>query len=74
MVLAFLLVVYVDGRPLDIGGIAAFRSIVSCGEYAKWIEQTGNERWTSTRVWHLKKIDAWCEPKFFDPKETKFWD
>jgi hypothetical protein len=73
MVLAFLLVVYIDGSLHETGGIPAFRSILSCGEYARWIEQTGNETWTSKRVYQQNKIEAYCVPKFF-PKETKFWD
>lgn len=73
MVLAFLLVVYIDGQAYEIGGIAAFRDIHRCNFFAKEIERGGNEKWTSKRVYHIDKIDAWCEPKFL-PKETKFWD
>ena len=73
MVLAFILVVYIDGSPHDIGGVAAFRDIYRCSQFAKAIEQSANERWTSKRVYHIDKIDAWCEPKFVE-KETKFWD
>jgi len=73
MVLAFILVVYIDGLPHETGGVPAFRSILSCGEYARWIEETGNETWTSKRVYHQNKIQAWCVPKFV-PKKTQFWD
>ena len=73
MVLAFILIVYLDGSALELGGVAAFRDIYRCSQFAKAIEQSGNERWTSSRVYQQDKIDAWCEPRFVE-KETKFWD
>jgi hypothetical protein len=73
MVFAFLLVVFIDGQQVQIGGVAAFRDIHRCSFFAKEIERTGNETWTTKRVYVQNKIQAYCQPKFF-PKETKFWD
>tara|TARA_R100001443_G_scaffold108933_1_gene119895 strand:+ start:1468 stop:1701 length:234 start_codon:yes stop_codon:yes gene_type:complete len=73
VVLAFILVVFIDGSPHEIGGTAAFRDIHRCTFFAKEIERSGNERWTSSRVYHQRKTDSWCEPRFV-PKETQFWD
>jgi hypothetical protein len=73
MVLAFILVVYIDGLAHDTGGTPAFRSVISCGEYARWIETTG-QTWASERVYKYNtKIEAYCVPKFL-PKKTQFWD
>ena len=76
MVLAFILVVFVNGASLEIGQgkyIAAFRDIHRCAFFAKEIERTANETWTTSRVYHQNKVDAWCEPRFI-AKETNFWD
>tara|TARA_R100000426_G_scaffold85614_1_gene65770 strand:+ start:952 stop:1173 length:222 start_codon:yes stop_codon:yes gene_type:complete len=73
VVLAFILVVFIDGQETQLGGVAAFRDIQRCAYFAKAIEKTGNETWTTKRVYIQNKIQAHCEPKFL-PKETKFWD
>jgi hypothetical protein len=73
MVLGFLLVVYIDNKELDIGGVAAFRDIHRCAYFAREVERTGHIYTQGNKYYRRSKIQAHCEPKFF-PKETKFWD
>ena len=73
MVLAFILVVLIDGATHETAGMAAFRDITRCKFFAKEIETTG-QTWASERVYKYNtKIEAYCVPKFL-PKDTKFWD
>ena len=73
MVLAFILVVLIDGLAHNTGGTAAFRDITRCRFFAKVIEITG-QTWASERLYKYNtKIEAYCVPKFL-PKDTKFWD
>lgn len=73
MVLAFLLVVLVDGSPHDANGNIFFNSIVTCGEYANWIERTAPTTWQTQRLQKQTKIQAWCVPKLVNPKETQIF-
>tara|TARA_Y100001938_G_scaffold114334_1_gene157098 strand:- start:615 stop:833 length:219 start_codon:yes stop_codon:yes gene_type:complete len=72
LVFAFLLVVFIDGQQIDMGGVAAFRDIHRCAYFASEIEKTGHI-YTHKNYYRDSKIQAHCQPKFF-PKETKFWD
>jgi len=73
MVLAFLLVVMVDGAPHDANGDIYWNSVISCGEYARWIEQTAPTTWQTQRLQKQTKIQAYCVPKIVDPKEVQIW-
>ena len=72
MVLAFILVVYIDGLAHDTGGTPAFRDITRFKFFAKEIETTG-QTWASERVYkYNRKIEAYCVPKFLTNRyETK---
>ena len=73
MVLAFILVVYIEGLRHDTGGTPAFRHITRCKYFAKEIETTG-QTWATERLYKYKtKIETYCVPKFLK-KETQFWD
>jgi hypothetical protein len=72
MVLAFLLVVIVDGVTHDSGGEIFFNSIVTCSEYAKWIEETGTT-WQTKGFQKQSQIHAHCLPKLVNPKKVKIW-
>jgi len=69
VLLAFLLVLTINGVTHDAGGDVLFNSVITCNQYAKWLEQGGNERWTTSRVYHQNKIEAYCVPKFVDPSK-----
>jgi hypothetical protein len=73
MVLAFVLVVFVDGQKIDIGGDAAFRDIHRCAFFAREVEKTGHIYTQANKYYRRSKIQAHCEPRFFK-KETRFWD
>ena len=72
MVLVFLLVVVVDGvthlpqRPIY------FNSIVTCGEYSRWIEETGTT-WQTSRGEKQSQIQAHCLPEIVNPAEVQVW-
>tara|TARA_R110002073_G_C9255874_1_gene562987 strand:+ start:381 stop:602 length:222 start_codon:yes stop_codon:yes gene_type:complete len=70
MVLAFLLVVVVDGEVHDANGEVYWNSIVTCSEYANWIESTG-QTWQTQRFQKQNQIQAYCVPKIVDPKKVK---
>jgi len=73
MVLAFLLVVMVDGALHDSNGDIYWDSIVTCGEYASYIERTAPTTWETQRLQKQTKIQAWCVPKLVNPKEVRIW-
>ena len=72
MVLAFLLVVTMDGLPLDTEGML-FRDIHRCSFFAREIETSANQTWVGNVYKYRIKSRAWCKPVFV-PAETRFWD
>ena len=73
MVVAFILVVLVDGAAHETGVVAAFKDITRCKYFAKEIETTG-QTWATERLFKYNtQIEAICVPRFL-PKDTKFWD
>jgi len=72
MVLVFLLVVIVDGITHDSGEEIYFNSIVTCSDYSRWIEETGEKTRTAKGV-TKQTIYAHCLPKIVDPKKVKIW-
>ena len=71
--LVFLLVVVVDGQVHNSNGDIHFNSIVTCGEYAAYIERTAPTTWQTKRLQKQIKIQAYCVPKIVDPKEVQIW-
>ena len=50
MVLAFILVVLIDGAAHETGGMPAFSDIIGCKDFANESETTG-QTWASERVY-----------------------
>ncbi len=71
MVVAFILMVYIDGLAQDTGGTVAIRAITRCKYFANEIE-TKSQTWASERIYKYNtKIEAYCVPRFL-PKDAKF--
>ena len=71
-ILAFVLIVTMDGEVYDMGnGLAVFRE-----QFATAIEKTANSTFVGNRVFYENKdslTEAKCLPQFV-PQKTKFWD
>jgi|TARA_R110000751_G_scaffold94180_1_gene183791 hypothetical protein len=76
-ILAFVLTVTVSGQTYDMGnGLAVFRDIYRCEQFATAIEKTANSTFVGNRVFYENKeslTQAKCLPQFV-PLKTKFWD
>tara|TARA_R100000908_G_C3692717_1_gene106415 strand:- start:12 stop:251 length:240 start_codon:yes stop_codon:yes gene_type:complete len=76
-ILAFVLTVTMDGKVYDMGpGLAVFRDIYRCEQFATAIEKTANSTYVGNRVFYENKenlTQAKCLPQFV-PQRTKFWD
>ena len=76
-ILAFVLTLTVNGQNYDMGnGLAVFRDIYRCEQFATAIEKTANSTFVGNRVFYENKENltrAKCLPRFV-PQETKFWD
>ena len=76
-ILAFVLIVTMDGEVYDMGnGLAVFRDIYRCEQFATAIEKTANSTFVGNRVFYENKdslTEAKCLPQFV-PQKTKFWD
>lgn len=76
-ILAFVLTITVNGQNYDMGnGLAVFRDIYRCEQFATAIEKTANSIFVGNRVFYEKKenlTEAKCLPQFV-PQKTKFWD
>ena len=74
-ILAFVLTVTVGGQVHDMGeGLAAFRDIYRCEQFATAIERNGNTVFAGNQNYYYDKIvEARCLPQFV-PQKTKFWD
>ena len=72
MIMAFLLVVHVDGRQLDTSEMH-FRDIHRCTFCAEELEKSANLIWSGNKVIHAIKLDAWCKPVTVSPS-VLFWD
>jgi len=72
MVLAFLLVVIVDGVTHNPKQEIYFNSIVTCAEYAQWIENTGST-WQTKGFQKQSQIHAHCLPEIVNANEVKIW-
>ena len=71
MVVAFILMVYIDGLAQDTGGTVAIRAITRCKYFANEIE-TKSQTLASERIYKYNtKIEAYCVPRFL-PKDAKF--
>ena len=71
MVVAFILMVYIDGLAQDTGGTVAIRAITRCKYFANEIE-TKSQTWATERLFKYDtKIEAYCVPRFL-PKDAKF--
>jgi hypothetical protein len=70
MIMAFLLVVIVNGEPLENSGNWFFKSVLTCNRAANYIESgaTSPKGGTGTQ----KGISAYCVPKSV-PRNTKLW-
>ena len=76
-ILAFVLTVTMGGEPYNLGnGLAAFRDIYRCEEFARAVEKSANSTYVGGRLYYEKRgnlTEVKCLPQFV-PKETKFWD
>lgn len=72
MLLAFVLIVSMDGLPIDTEGMY-FRDIHRCNFFAKEIETSANQTWVGGRYHYVIRARAWCKPIFVS-SETIFWD
>ena len=76
-ILAFVLTITVNGQNYDMGnGLAVFRDIYRCEQFATAIEKTANSTFVGNRVFYENKenlTQAKCLPQFV-PQKTKFWD
>jgi|TARA_R110000782_G_scaffold116620_1_gene206691 hypothetical protein len=70
MVVAFLLVVVVDGEVHNANGDVYWNSIVTCSHYANWIESTA-ETWQTPWFEEQIQIQAYCVPQIVNPEEVK---
>ena len=71
MVVAFILMVYIDGLAQDTGGTVAIRAITRCKYFANEIETKG-QTWATERLFKYDtKIEAYCVPRFLT-KDAKF--
>ena len=71
MLMAFLLIVLVDGEPENTAGML-FRDINRCNYFSDRIERGSfveGQRHRNSQV----NISAYCTPRIV-PEETKFWD
>jgi hypothetical protein len=71
MIMAFLLVVIIDGEP--IADQFYFRNIQRCNQFALWIETGKVNLVQDRRMMKQTNISAYCLPKRIS-QNTKTWD
>ena len=71
MIMAFLLVVIVEGRP--IADQFYFRNIQRCNQFAQWVETGKVNLVRDRRMQRQTNISAYCVPKRI-PQQTKTYD
>ena len=71
MLMAFLLIVLVDGEPENTAGML-FRDINRCNYFSDRVERgifVEGQRFRNSQV----NVTSYCTPRMV-PEETKFWD
>jgi len=71
MIMAFLLVVLVEGEP--IADQFYFRNVQRCNQFAQWVETGKVDLVKDRRVQRQTNISAYCVPKRI-PQQTKTYD
>ena len=71
MIMAFLLVMIVDGE--EVGGKFHFRNIHRCNQFAYWLEQGSIKPVDGRKLRSQENITAYCMPVKVSPK-TQFFD
>jgi len=68
MVMAFLLIMIVDGEPIESNQFV-FKSVYRCNQFARALE-TGETSYRFSYVRAQTKITAYCVPKMVSPNTT----
>jgi len=72
MIMAFLLIMVVDGKPLD--STFHFRNAYNCNSYAWMLETGAISPVDKRRVMKQKNLSAYCIPVKVSQKTTTFYD